>query len=158
MQLTITVKDGATNVDIAQALRFQANLIEGMDPKTAASRKATTRAAAVEEEETEETEEETDEDFAPKKKTAAKKAAASFDDDGEEEEETEEEAPAPKSKKAKKITIDDVNDACKARAAATGGKEGRNEVLKILKKNFKTESVSALKPEQFQAVIDAMEV
>jgi len=59
--------------------------------------------------------------------------------------------------KAKKVTIDSVNDACKKRAAA-GGKKGRAEVLAILKKKFKTESVSDLEPEDYQKCIDAMAV
>lgn len=88
-----------------------------------------------------------DEDFTPVKKTKAK-AAKSFDDD---EDDAEEEEVKP-AKKAKKITLDDVNDACKARAA--GGR--RKEVLAILKKKFKTESVSTLEPEQYPALIAAM--
>lgn len=56
--------------------------------------------------------------------------------------------------KAKKITIDDVNDACKAHAAA----KGRPATLDLLKKKFKTQSVTALKPEQFEACIAAMAV
>lgn len=94
--------------------------------------------------------EEEEDDVTPAAKKAAKKAAASFD------EEEEEDAPAP-AKKAKKITLDDVNDACKARARSTGGKEGRAEVLALLKKKFKTESVSELKPEQYAACVALME-
>ncbi len=85
------------------------------------------------------------------------------EDEDEEEDEVEELEAAPKKKaaaktKSKKLTVDDVNDACKARAAATGGKAGRTEVLTILKKKFKTESVSELRPEQYQACVDAMAV
>ncbi len=97
-----------------------------------------------------ETEEEEDEDFGPKKKAAKK--STSFDEE-EEEEET-----APKKKKAKKLTIDDVNDACKARAAATGGKKGRAEVLAILKKKFKTETVSEIDEDRWAECIEAMEI
>lgn len=136
-------------------------VVEAKRSKNIASEKKATP-PVVEEEEVE------DEDFAPKKKSSKQKAAASFDeeeetDEAEETEEAEveedEEDPAPKKKaKAKKITLDDVNDACKAKAQSIGGKEGRTQVLTILKKKFKTETVSALKPEQYQAVIDAMEV
>lgn len=66
-------------------------------------------------------------------------------------------AAAKKSAKAKKITIAQVNDACKARAKA-GGKEGRAQVLSILKKHFKTQSVSEIKPELYAKVIQAMKV
>lgn len=146
MQLTIEIKDGSTNIDIASALRFQANLIEGVMTGKDASAKRNTI--------TQDTTDDDDTDFMPKKKTAAQKAVASFD--AEEVDEAIEEK--PKTKKAKKVTLDDVNDACKARAAAVGGKEGRAEVLSILKKQFKTSTVTDLKPENYQAVIDAMEI
>lgn len=108
----------------------------------------------------EEIDEDQDEDFTPKTK-AAKKAVKDFDEDEDLEaassDETEDDFTDKKTtKKAKKLTVDDVNDACKARAAQTGGKEGRNEVLAILKKKFKTTSVSELKPEQYAAAISAM--
>lgn len=98
--------------------------------------------------------EEDDEDEMPVAKPKAK--AKSFDDDDEDDEE-----PAPvKTKKSKalpKITLDDVNDACQERALRTGGKKGREEVLAILKKQFKTNSVSGLKPDQYGAVIEALQ-
>lgn len=126
--------------------------------------------------------EDEEEDFAPKK-GKAKKAAAAFDDDEEAEISTEAEdeadleqpqameddededftaAPGKKAAKGKvkvkTLTVDDVNDACKARCAAMGGSKGRAEVLAILKKKFKTESVSELNPEQYAACIAAMAV
>lgn len=163
MQLTITVKDGSTNKDIAAALRFQAGLLEGLSPKKAASRDNTDV-----DENDDDAEDTDDEELAPTKKSGGKKAK-SFDDDEEEtddteseesddEDDTEDEEPAPKKKAKKKLTVDDVNEACKARAADTGGKEGRAEVLGILKKKFKTQSVSDLKPEQYADVIKAMAV
>lgn len=83
-------------------------------------------------------------------------AEASFDDAGGEEEEAK---PAKKSTKssngkAKKITLDDVNDACKAHAAA----KGRPATLAVLQNKFKTQSVTALKPEQYETCISAMSV
>ena len=89
----------------------------------------------------------------------------SFDSDDEgnkqeasadEDEDTDFTAKPETKKKAKKLTVDDVNDACKARAAVTGGKEGRKEVLGILKKKFKVESVSDLKEDAYAACIAAM--
>lgn len=133
----------------------------------------------VEEEVSEEaTEVEEDDDFAPAKKSAKKAAAAAFDDDTDEEvseesredseagEDVEEEddfkaAPAPKKKavaKAKKFTVDDCSDAAKALAKSIGGTKGREAVLKIMKKKFKTESIMALKPEQYSDFISAMEI
>lgn len=127
--------------------------------------------------------EDEDEDFAPKKPTATRRAPVkAFDEDEDETEETVEEdesdededdtvelatptkaaaktaKAANKGAKPKKFTLDDVNDACKARATAAGGKKGRTEVLGILKKKFKTETVSSLKPEQYEACIQAMAV
>lgn len=105
--------------------------------------------------------EDEDEEFSGKKQ----KKKSSFEEDEDEEEadededaDEEEEDEKPKKSKAKKITVDDVNDACKAKAAATGGKKGRAEVLAILKKKFGTESVSELKPEQYAKAIAAMDV
>lgn len=142
-------EQGSTPQTIAAALRMQAGILEGRAPKVASSRK-NTDAPVVEEEEAEEVEVDEDEDFAPKK--SKKKAAAKvFEEDDEEE--VEEEAPPKKKAKAKKVTVDDVNDACKARAASGS----RAEVLGILKKKFKVASVSELEPEQYAAVIAAME-
>jgi hypothetical protein len=169
MSITIKVPQNADNASIAAALRMRAGIFEGMPIKAAASRK-NTDAAPVAEEVDETPEADEDEDFAPKKKTAGKKAAAAaFDDDAdedtsgaiaddEEEDEGFMEAPAKKApaKKAKKLTVDDVNDACKERAARTGGKEGRAEVLALLKKNFKTASVSEVKPEDYEKLVKIM--
>lgn len=114
-----------------------------------------------------------DEDFAPKAKKTT--AATKFDDDEDaapvakktaapvEDEDSDGDFMAPPVKtaakaKAKKLTVDDVNDACKAKAVSIGGAEGRKEVLGILKKKFKTQSVSELQPEQYAEAIAAMEV
>lgn len=71
----------------------------------------------------------------------------------EEEGFTEPEPPVKKGKgKAKKVTMDDVNDACKKLAA----KKGRPAVLAILKKKFKVESITALEEEQYADVIKAV--
>lgn len=155
----------------AETKAFLANLTKQIDrlEKLSGIKVAPVKAAP----EVEETDTDEDDDFTPKKAVAkAKKAIAKFEEEDEDEsdgEEVEEDAeeededfktppPASKKAKAKKVTVDDVNDACKARAAATGGKEGRNEVLAILKKKFKTTSVSDLKPEQYAQAIEAMTV
>ena len=88
------------------------------------------------------------EEIAPTKK-ASKKAAASFED--ADEEETFDEAPKKASAK-KKLTVEDVNAACKARAARTDFKSTKA----LLKKMFKIDSVQDLKPEQYATVIAAM--
>ncbi len=113
---------------------------EDFAPKKAAKKKA----AAFDEEEEEE-------EIAPAAKAAAKKTAASFDEE-------EEEAPAPKAKKAPKVTIDDVNDACMEKMRALGGnKKAREQVVAILKKKFKVETVTELKPEQYADAVEAMQ-
>lgn len=157
------VVSGANRVEIVKNLRAFADNLDGspaaLDGKPATSAKTTKTAA-------------------PAKKAAAPPAddddgfvtddgsaePAGFDDDAAAEEVTEEESfeeepkkAAPKkgaNGKAKKLTLDDVNDACKAHAAA----KGRPSTLEILKKKFKTQSVTALKPEQYEACISAMSV
>jgi hypothetical protein len=155
VQMTFTFKEGTKPAEMATKLRWHAGLLEGLAPKVAASVKNT--APAVDETEVGTTSD--DEDFAPKKKSAAQRVAAAFD--AEESEEAADEdftTPAPAAKKAKKLTIDDVNDACMARSRQIGGKEGRIEVLAILKKKFKTTSVTDLEPEQYADVIKVMKV
>lgn len=176
-QVSVMVKPGATNAEIASALRWRANLIDGMDPKTACSVEAIATPAvsgkksAAKTAPAAEPEVDADEDFggeaqaAPAKKftkkSAPAKQAASFDDEDEapEVEETAsdddgdfmEAAPAKETKK-KKLTVNDVNDACKAKAQATD----RKTVLGILKKQFGVTSVTELDSKQYADVIKAM--
>lgn len=118
----------------------------------------------VEETEVEETEDDDDFAPAPKAKAAAAKktATTTFDEDDEvveTHEDDEDEAPVKKTAKAKKLTVDDVNDACKAYARENGGgKEGREAVLKILKKHFKTTSVSTLEATDYAKAIKLLGV
>ena len=148
-------------LDRMEALTAQKSAPAVIDEDKALVRKkpaATKAAQSFEDDEEEIIEEDEDkaedvefEDDMPVSKPKTK--AKSFDDD-------EDEDPAPvKSKKTKapKITLDDVNDACQERALRTGGKKGREEVLSILKKQFKTTSVSGLKPEQYGPVIEALQ-
>lgn len=163
MKIVIEVRDGATGKEIAEKLRFQAGCIEGMDPKKAAS-KANTDGEfddGVEE--------------APKKSAAKGKAKAasaeesfdeddgfnedaesSFDDDSFEEEEVKEAPKKGKGKAAPKVTIDQVNDACKERVKKIGGPDARKKVLALLKKNFGVTSVSELEPSQYADVVASM--
>jgi hypothetical protein len=168
MQITLTFKEGSTNVDIAAALRYQANLIDGTKNLATPAEPLTV-------------DEDAKETAAPKAKrgrpAAVKKTApASFDEDEEtpaveaeaeaeaeesfeDEESFEEETPAPKKAKPAKITIDDVNDACKAFARENGGgKDGREATLKILKKHFKVTSISDLAVEDYPKVLKALAV
>jgi hypothetical protein len=94
--------------------------------------------------------EEDEEEIAPKKVAAKKKAAVNFGDDEDEEDE----APAPAAKKAKKITADQVNDACKAHAAENGIKATKA----LLLKKFKTASITEIDPSKYADVLKAMEV
>lgn len=93
-------------------------------------------------EETEETEDEDEEESAAASKKSAKGKTAA--------------AGKASGKKKPKLTVDDVNDACKARAAKIGGKPGRDKVLKLLQTNFGTKSVTNLKPEDYEEAIAVM--
>lgn len=159
MKLELAILAGAESKAFLATLTEQIDRLEKLTGGiTTPVKNATKKAAPVEDEEAEEQETEDEEFAAPKKKAATKKAAAKSFDEDEESEDEEQEAPVTKNKKTKAVTHDDVNDACKARAADTGGKEGRTEVLTILKKKFKVTSVSELKPEQYQSVIEAMAI
>jgi len=167
MQLSFNFDDNATAEAIAHKLRMQAGLLEGLTPKEAASRKNTTAKVQAdaaddeaEEQDTTADDEDDNEDFGTTKKSTKKAAAAAFDDDADEEteEEAEEKTVKKSAKKAPKITEEMVNAACRDRAIAEGGgKKGRAVVEGILKKKFKTLSVSSIKPEDRGAVIEAME-
>lgn len=104
----------------------------------------------------EEFEESKDDEFSEEKTVVR---ANGFDDEEESSDDDEEDftKSATKSKKAKKLTLDDVNAACKERAASEGGgKAGREVVLGILKKKFKTTSITDLKPDSYALVISTM--
>lgn len=154
MDLVIKLKEGATNKDIAAELRFQAGLLDGMKPKQAASRENTDADESADDD--------ADDDFTAKAvKAKAGKKAKGFDEDEDDTEEKkakpenddDAEEEKPKGKKTKKITIDDVNDACKAKA----NESSRKDVLKILDKKFGVSSVTDLEPEQYSKVIAAMQ-
>lgn len=76
----------------------------------------------------------------------------SEDEDEDESEDEDEDEEDEKPKKKSKLTIDDVNDACKKRAA----RSSVAETLSLLKKNFKVKSVSKLKPEQYAQAIKVL--
>lgn len=138
METEITLKFVGTpsNKDIAARLRMQANVLEGMEPKTAASRKNTDTDVEVEEAKTALK--------SAKGKKAAPAAAEEEDFDlGGEEEAVEE----------KKITVKDMISAFKAYADANS----REDAGKILKK-YKVKSVHDIKPELYSKILAEIEV
>ncbi|MDH4164711.1 MAG: hypothetical protein OEW15_18785 [Nitrospirota bacterium] len=162
-KISVTVT-GSSRVDLVNNLRAFADNLDGtpagtdgkVTGKTAAAKPAAAKKQAAPPPVDE------DDDF---KADDGGAEPAGFDDDAAEEAPAEEEgfeeeappkkaAPAKKTAAKKKITLDDVNDACKAHAAA----KGRPATLAILQKKFKTQSVTALKPEQYEACISAMAV
>lgn len=161
-QISVTVT-GASRVDLVGKLRAFADNLDGTPAGADGKVTKSTKTTKVQELETD-----GDDDFGKsEKKTketkAAKAAAASFEDDAEETEtETQSEgdaddfmeAPKETKKGAKKYSVNDVNDACKKKAAATD----RKQVLTILKKKFGVASVTELKAEQYADVIKAMAV
>lgn len=77
--------------------------------------------------------------------------------DEEDDEDVEETPPKKeKAKKAKKLTSEDCSDAAKALAKAVGGKPGRAQVFKLMKKKFKVESIMELKESQYESFIEVM--
>lgn len=121
-------------------------------------------ATEAEEKDDADEEEEDDSDFSKAtKKAGKKKAGASFEDEEEEEaeDEDEEEETTKKtaSKKAAKVDLDDVNDACKDALERLGGtKKARGRIVTILKDDFDCEegTVTELKPDQYAGVVKAM--
>lgn len=144
MSVQITV-NGNSVKDVANRMRELAD--EMYKPKSLKAEIEEDEEDEVEEEDTEEDVDDSDE---------AEEEAEEDDDEDSEDEEDVEEAPKKTAKKAKKLTNSDVNDACKKLASSIGGKEGRKKVLSILKKKFKTESVSELKPTDYAKCIEAM--
>jgi hypothetical protein len=99
-----------------------------------------------------------DDDFgsASTKKASAK--VSNFDDEEEDEDELPVVVKKGKKTAPKKVTFDEVNDACKKRANAAPQGLGRDQVLSILNKKFGVTSVSKLLPEQYVDVVKAMAV
>lgn len=99
-----------------------------------------------------------DEDFAPKASKKAGKKAASFEDDADDapaEEEEEEDFGASKKSKPKKITADQVNDACKAYAKANGA-NGVKLTKALLLKKFGTQSITDIDATKWPLVLKAL--
>ena len=103
-----------------------------------------------------------DDDFSASKKTK-KTDAARFDEELEDIEE------APKSKrqtastKEKKLTKDDVNDACKKHfqalvARGQAADAARKAVVKLLHKHFAVKSITDLDPEQYAEAVKILKV
>ncbi len=113
-------------------------------------------------EEAETVDAEDDEEIEVKAKPAAKrgrpaKAVVEFEEEQtEDDDETAfgEEVVAPKAAKKKKLSLEDLNKACKDRAAKTGFKE----VMALLKKNFSVEeSVKEIDESDYAAVIELLQ-
>ena len=184
MEITFSFTEGVTRHEIANKLRLQAGLFDGSIAtqttltdedqeilarpiKTGLKRQA---AAVVEDEfEDEISEPETSDDVVyDDPADMLEDMSTEVEDTLDESFDDEEIEAAPVKKKAaaapakvqskgkKKITIDDVNDACRKLALKIGGKPGREKVLGILQKKFKTKTVSALKPEQYADVLAAL--
>jgi hypothetical protein len=154
-QITVSVT-GASRVELVKRLRAFADNLDGTPAGTDGKVTKTTKKAAKQSEDfdSEVTEgEQTEMDFDSGTDDTTETLEASDDSD---EDFTTPSKPT-KTTKAKKITVAEVNDACKARAKA-GGAKGREHVLKILKTKFKTESISDIKPELYGKVIEAMQV
>lgn len=161
MQLTINLQDCKKPGDIAAQLRMQANLFDGMSGKEASRTAKTANSEHLDPEETDsDTDGENDDFKKAASSTKSKKSAKAFEESAENEPEGGEEdfkTPAKgKAAKAKKLTIDDVNDACVAHAKGVG-KGGRDAVLAILKKKFNVITVTELKPDQYEKAIVALE-
>lgn len=146
MKLELALLAGAESKQFLVDFTKQIDRLEKLAGKgtvTMTARSAT--AAPVETEYTD-----TDDDFDNAAKPEVETAAT--DDDDDDDFGTTPVKAAPKAK-AKKVTIDDVNNACKARAK--GGR--REEVLKLLKKNFKTESIAQIPEKSWARAIELME-
>lgn len=103
-----------------------------------------------------------------KSKPPKKKESNSFDDEDEEDEDEIDEAQIeeteieegddfeaeepPKKRKAKKVTIEDCNDAAKELAKS----KGREKVLALMTKHFKTRSVSEVKADDYAKFVEVM--
>lgn len=156
MKLELAILAGAESKAFLATLTKQIDRLEALTAGVGATSTKTKKSAAPVDEDEEYTDADTDEEeaIAPRKK-AAKKAAATFEDEDEETEEDMDEAPVKKkSAKAPKLSLDDVNDACKAYA----GEHSVKETRAILKKKFKVDSVNELESTQFAAVIAALAV
>ncbi len=140
-QFSVTVTAGTLGELIAN-IQTTLSTLDTLEPKAVTTKKAATT-----------------------KKTAAPQALEEDmlgDDAGEATEETEElgfdseeEKPAKKAaSKAKKITDKEIN----AAAVAHAKENGRPATLAILQKKFKVKSILELKPEQYPAVLAALEV
>lgn len=98
-----------------------------------------------------------DDDFAPAKTATKKKATAAFDDDETDTESEDDFDAAPPKKapaKTKKFTEKDAHQACKEYAAINGVAETKA----LLKKKFKTMSVSEIPQEKYGELISLMQV
>lgn len=140
----------------AESKQFLVDLTKQIDRLEKLANEYGVPTAATKPDETEERD--ADEDFEPKKSKVKTMPEPDLPGDGDDDDgEPDFKAPTVKKEKVKKVTVDDCNDAAKTRAMIKGGKLGRTEVLSLMKKHFKTESVSELKPEQYEKFIQVMQ-
>lgn len=137
LQITFTAKPGATNKDIAQALRFHAGLIEGLAPKEAASNENTKAVLS--------------------KKGKAPPVQEEQFDLGEQTggEELVDEDPlgiGGEEEKAPEITKEAVIKALQAYVK----KNDRDKAIAIVKKFAKSGAVKDLTPDQYPKVMKAL--
>lgn len=155
MQITINVKPGATNKDIAAQLRFQAGLIEGMEPKKAASRENTDEDKAASETKQTETRPIKTKTVVKTKAAAAPKAdEEDFDleadqDSGDDFELGDDDGES----KAPEATKEDV---IKALQAYVRKNNDRDKAIAIIKKFAKSGAVKDLTLDQYPKVLKAL--
>jgi hypothetical protein len=109
-----------------------------------------------EDEEGEETDDEDSDETGDEESEETESEEDTESDESEDEGDEKAEEDEPKPKKAAKVTIKMVNDACKSLAA--NKKYGRKGVEKILKTKFKAESLQEIDSKLWPAVIKAMKV
>lgn len=165
VSVTVSFPVGATPQEMAARLRMQANVLLGKSTKEAAAEteedidviapsKMKTPAKKKTKPVVEEDEENFDTDASSEEVEEQEEATEEDESESENDDDDDEEVEIPK--KVKKVTIKDVNDACKTLAA--NKKVGRNGVLKILKAKFKTESIQEIDSKLWPQVIKAMNV
>lgn len=149
MKVTIHL-EGKNTKELATGLKAHLAMFE---PTGATKTTKTTKSKAKDEDD--EDEDEADMSDEDSDDTDADESDESETDDADETDEDEEEAPkkSAKSTKAKKITTEELNDACKDRLKRIMKKRKLTSgkalllVKSLLNKHFETESVSKIAPE-----------
>lgn len=177
MEITISIKNGTNPKDIAEALRKQATMFEGITgPKTKKAKPVEEDEEEVEDEDTDDADEEEVDETSDDADDEDSDGEEDADDAGESEDDEEDasdesddddeadEPPAKSTKSTKTKTkptiklsakeekmLKEVNKALKDKAR----KSSFEDVQKWLKKKFNVTSVNQLKPSEFATVIKA---